>query len=118
MVYESVSCEVKQYALELAEAVLASTPTAGLIEVLKLAFGKYVPGKAKFPPEEDPTMYDLVEEDEDPSEVQKAGDQEENLPEGSVGTLNLEAEAAEVEEGGPQNKFHSRARTWIFEVRN
>ena len=37
VVYESVSCEIKQYAIELAEAVLASTPTAGLIEVLKLA---------------------------------------------------------------------------------
>ena len=45
-------------------------------------------------------MYDIVDEDEDPSEVQKAGDQEENLPEGSVSTLNLDAEAEEVQGAG------------------
>ena len=100
VVFESISTEVKQFALELAESVLASTPTEGLIEVLKLAFGKYVPKKATYPPEDDPEMYDYEVEEDDGTTTREGQDvEEDNLPEGGVGTLDAEAEAAEVEQG-------------------
>ena len=93
---------MKQYALELAESVLASTPTEGLNEVLKLAFGKYIPKKARFPPEDDPEMYDYETEEEDgttTSSKKRKGDEEVDLPEGGVRSHDVEAEAAEIEQG-------------------
>ena len=101
VVFESLSAEIKQFALELAEAILASTPTEGLIDVLKLAFGKYIPKKPTYPPEDDPDMFDIVTEDDDGTTEARGEEGEEDLPTGSVSTLDLEQEAAEVADNQP-----------------
>ena len=107
---EEMSAETKRFALELAEAVLACTPTAGLIEVLKLAFGKYVPKKGSYPPDEDPSMYKLVDDQGD-----DAGDPDnpdnEDLPSGATSTLDVASEAQQVASGSNQGKTGTKRKT-------
>ena len=108
---------MKQYALELAESILASTPTEGLIEVLKLAFGKYIPKKARFPPEDDPEMYDYETEEDDgtvsSSRKHKGAEEEDDLPEGGVKSHDAEAEAAEVQQGTSQELKPGSSKTGL-----
>ena len=93
---------------------MASTPTEGLIEVLKLAFGKYVPKKATYPPEDDPEMYDYeVQEDDGTTTREGPGAEEDAVPEGGVRTHDAEAEAAEVQQGASQEPKPGSSKTGL-----
>ena len=84
VVLENLSVEVKQHAIELAEVVLACTPTSGLINVLKLAFGKYEPEEPTYPPEADPSMTMVIDEETGAEVEGEASEQKDDLPEGAI----------------------------------
>ena len=87
---EKNAAEIREHALEFLEVLLACTPTAGYLNVLKTAFGKYQPAPPSRP------LGSLAEEMvwEDESGIK--ADPDEELPEGVVRESDPTTEAAEA----------------------